>query len=182
MDAAEVAEALASGRISVRRSARRRKTISVRRDGTGYLLAVPASYDIGSDLEGIGRLIARIEARSARTRGSDADLHARAEALSAQYFDDGILPVSVRWSSDQRQRFASATSAHRTIRVSDRLRGVPEWVLDGVLIHELAHLREPNHSAAFRRLTARYPKTDLVEAFLDGFSFGERTAEPPRRG
>jgi predicted metal-dependent hydrolase len=52
------------------------------------------------------------------------------------------------------------------------LRTVPGWVLDAVLVHELAHLVEPTHSARFRRLADRYPRMREADTFLAGFTLG----------
>lgn len=177
MEAAEVIAALDSGSIAVRRSARRRKTISVSRQHGAYLVAVPARYDVRRHAADIGALIARLERRAAAVPRGDADLEVLAAELNDRYFDDGVAPSSVRWVANQRRRFASATSATRSIRVSDRLREVPRWVLESVLVHELAHLRVPDHSAAFDALTRRHPDTDRAEIFLSGFSYGEAAAE-----
>ncbi|WP_291797130.1 M48 family metallopeptidase, partial [Brevibacterium sp.] len=177
MDSTQVRTALADGRIRVRRSARRRKTIAVSREGENWLLAVPQRFDPERNAHRVGELIARAERKSQAPPRSDEELLRRAEELNARYFDDGIAPAGVRWVGNQRSRFASTTSSSRTIRVSARLRFVPDWVLDSVLVHELAHLRQPNHSAAFRALTARYPHTERAEGFLEGFSAGVSAVE-----
>lgn len=69
-----------------------------------------------------------------------------------------------------RTRWASCTPADTTIRVSERLRDVPAWVLDYVLVHELAHLREAGHNARFWELVRRYPKTERAIGYLEGLS------------
>lgn len=141
------------------------------------MLAVPQRFDPARNADAIADLLARAEHRAARTPASDSALLERALALNAQYFDDGIVPASVIWVDNQNSRFASTTSAHRTIRVSSKIARVPGWVLDAVLVHELAHLRRPDHSAAFRELTARYPHTAKAEVFLEGFSHGQSVGE-----
>lgn len=175
--AADVLTAIEDGTIVIRRSARRRKTISLKREGDRWLLAVPQRFQPAQHAESIASLLTRVEKRSARATSSDAALLERALQLNTKYFDDGIEPVSVVWVGNQNSRFASTTSAHRTIRVSSRLTSVPGWVLDSVLVHELAHLRRPDHSPAFHALTARYPHTDKADVFLEGFSYGERSRE-----
>jgi predicted metal-dependent hydrolase len=59
------------------------------------------------------------------------------------------------------------------IRLSHRLRPMPVWVLDYVLVHELAHLVEPTHSTAFWRLVARYPDAERAKGFLEGYLAGQ---------
>ncbi len=49
---------------------------------------------------------------------------------------------------------------------------MPEWVLDAVIVHELAHLLEASHSAAFKALCERYPRHAEAEAYLLGFEHG----------
>jgi hypothetical protein len=69
-----------------------------------------------------------------------------------------------------RTRWASCTPTDRTIRVSERLRDVPSWVLDYVLVHELAHLQEPGHGTEFWSLVRKYPRTDRAMGYLEGLS------------
>jgi predicted metal-dependent hydrolase len=78
---------------------------------------------------------------------------------------------------NQQRRWGSCTSRTGEIRISERLRFVPGWVLDAVLVHELAHLIEPTHSPRFRRLAARFPRTAEADTFLAGYTLGLETSD-----
>ena len=61
---------------------------------------------------------------------------------------------------------ARATCTRGEIRLSRRLADYPSWVLDYVLVHELAHLVHADHSPAFRALVDRYPRAERARGFL----------------
>lgn len=103
-------------------------------------------------------------------KASDSALLNRSRQLSAKHLAGRAEPASVRWVPPMRTRWASCTPADRTIRVSERLRTVPGWVLDYVLVHELAHLLVPEHNARFWKLVRDYPKTDRAIGYLEGLS------------
>jgi predicted metal-dependent hydrolase len=105
---------------------------------------------------------------------SDDDLLARAVALSDRYLI-GTRPMSVRWVTNQTARWGSCSWYSGEIRVSHRLQAVPDWVLDSVLVHELAHLTYPDHSPAFHRLAAGYPRHAEAGVFLAGYGLGLST-------
>ena len=46
--------------------------------------------------------------------------------------------------------------------------GAPGYVVSAVLVHELAHLRYPDHGPEFQALIRRFPDHDRAEAFLAG--------------
>jgi hypothetical protein len=50
------------------------------------------------------------------------------------------------------------------------LLGVPPWVLDYVLVHELTHLLEPGHDARFWAWVHRYPRSERAMGYLEGLS------------
>ncbi|NPA31953.1 MAG: M48 family metallopeptidase, partial [Chloroflexi bacterium] len=109
---------------------------------------------------------------------SDADLEKRARALNRRYFDGRLRWQSIRWSTRQNKRFGSCTPARGTIRISHRLQRVPRWVLDYVLMHELAHLVEPNHSPRFWALVNRYPLAERARGYLMALGLEEPEGEP----
>ena len=99
------------------------------------------------------------------------DLVARARLLAERY--DLPLPTSIRWVSNQTQRWGSCTPEQRTIRLSDRMAGFPDWVVDYVIVHELAHLAELAHSKRFWSLVERYPLSERARGFLIAKSWEE---------
>jgi predicted metal-dependent hydrolase len=161
-------------KVEVRRSARRRSTVSAYRDGDTLVVLIPAGMSRTEEKHWVAemeRKLQRTESRRASpARESDAALLARCVQLSARYLDRSALPASVRWVPPMRTRWASCTPTDATIRVSERLRQVPSWVLDYVLVHELAHLRVPGHDAEFWALVRRYPKTERAMGYLEGLS------------
>ncbi len=153
--------------VRVIRSARRKKTVEARIvDGE---LEVRAPERISDDelQRHIGELRRKLLRRRSATQ---IDLAVRAKRLASTY--DLPAPTSIEWSARQNHRWGSCTPATGMIRISDRLGEYPDWVLDYVIVHELAHLVEPGHTPAFHRLVARYPKAERAEGFLMAVSLG----------
>jgi hypothetical protein len=115
-------------------------------------------------------MLARLSAQDRRRRPGDADLAARAAELSRRHLGGLAQPSSVSWATNQNTRWGSCTPADRTIRLSTRLRGMPSWVIDYVLLHELAHLVEQGHGPRFWQLLEAYPRTERARGFLEGFA------------
>jgi predicted metal-dependent hydrolase len=122
----------------------------------------------------VAEMLRRLERSEARRRSpghaSDDALMARCRQLSARYLGGRPQPASVRWVPPMRTRWGSATPADGTIRISERLRDAPAWVVDYVLVHELAHLIVPGHGPKFWELVRGYPRTDRAIGFLEGLS------------
>ena len=149
-----------------------------REDGRTIVL-IPASFTAAEEQTWVERMMVRLDAADRRRRATDATLATRADQLSARYLGGHARPTSVRWVSTMGRRWASCTPAEGTIRVSDRLRDVPEHVLDYVLLHELAHLLVPGHGPAFWRLLASYPRLERARGFLDGLAHAEGLVPGP---
>ena len=109
----------------------------------------------------MARLVSRV---AARREGRQIDLVARAATLARRY--DLPAPTEIRWVDNQTTRWGSCSPHSGTIRLSRALARFPDWVLDYVIVHELAHLRVPGHGPAFWEIVGRYPLTERARGFL----------------
>ena len=160
--------------VEVRRSKRRRRTVSAYRDGEKIVVLIPAHMSRKQEAEWVEAMVARVEKAEARRRPSDDDLLARALELSRTWLSGRALPATVRWVENQRSRWGSCTPVDRSIRLSRRLQDMPDWVVDYVLVHELAHLIESGHNDRFWSWVDRYPHAERAKAWLDGYSTAAR--------
>jgi predicted metal-dependent hydrolase len=159
--------------VEVRRSQRRRRTVSAYRDGERVVVLIPDQFTRAEESEWVARMLARLAAREGRINQSDDELMNRAERLMARYLSDygqAAAPATVRWVTNQNGRWGSCTPADRTIRISHRIQEMPDWVIDYVLLHELAHLVVPGHNAQFWNLVGRYPRAERARGYLEGIS------------
>lgn len=157
--------------VEVRRSQRRSRTVSAYREGGRVVVLIPDQFSRAEEREWVDRMLERLAARDLRARSTDAELRARARRLATRYLpelSEAKAPASVRWVKNQRGRWGSCTPADRTIRISDRIMDMPDWVIDYVLLHELAHLLVPSHSSSFWTLVGRYPKAERARGYLEG--------------
>jgi predicted metal-dependent hydrolase len=161
--------------VEVRRSKKRRRTVSAYRDGERIIVLIPASLTRKEEAEWVETMVARVQRSEARQVPDSDALMDRAADLSARYLAGRATPRSVRWVDNQQSRWGSCTPADRTIRLSSRLQAMPDWVIDYVLVHELAHLIEPGHDAAFWGWVDRYPDAERAKGYLLGWSAAART-------
>jgi predicted metal-dependent hydrolase len=157
--------------VEVRRSARRRRTVTAYREQGRTIVLIPAAFSPAEERRWVAQMVAKLQTREERRRkslGGDEDLMARAHALSAAHLEGLAEPAAVRWVDNQNRRWGSCTPADGTIRLSSRLRSMPEYVVDYVLVHELVHLLEPGHNEHFWSLVARYPRAERARGFLEG--------------
>jgi predicted metal-dependent hydrolase len=158
--------------IEVRTSQRRRKTVAAFWEGDRIVIVFPPRVARRDRQAYVDELSAKLIAGRDKQRSTDADLHKRAAYLSRTYLNNQAKPTSVAWSTRQQSRWGSCTAADGTIRISARLRGAPQFVIDAVLVHELAHLIHSDHSTAFYELANRFPRHADADLFLKGVSFG----------
>jgi predicted metal-dependent hydrolase len=166
-------------RVEVRRSKRRRRTVSAYRDGDRIVVLVPASLSAAEEAEWVATMVARVQRSEHREPLTDAELMGRALTLNDTYLGGLAPPASVRWVENQKQRWGSCTPGERSIRLSARLQGMPGWVVDYVLVHELSHLIEPGHDAAFWGWVDRYPQAERAKGYLLGWSAASKLEPPP---
>ncbi len=163
-------------KVRIRRDRRLKKTARWVREGDEILLRIPyrlPERDIPRLLEDIAGHLARRRRQAARR--TDADLQARAEYINRKYFKGEIEWTAIRWVGNMRTRLGSCTTGGSTdghIRISERIRAWPQWVIDYVIAHELAHRVYPDHSPAFWEYLSRaYPLTERARGFIQGVGF-----------
>jgi predicted metal-dependent hydrolase len=169
-------------KVEVRRSKRAKRNVTAYRDNEKTVVTVPtrmAKRDIPAY---VNELVTRLDDRDERST-SQALLEQRARRLSKKYlaqdlFDTHVVPVSIRWVTNQNARWGSCTPGEGTIRLSHRMVRMPPYVIDSVIVHELIHLLIADHSEAFYSLMNKYPEHEKAKAYLDGFSHAQQNYLP----
>ncbi|HTV11578.1 MAG TPA: M48 family metallopeptidase [Acidimicrobiales bacterium] len=157
--------------VEVIRSPRRRKTVQARRVGDVLRVSVPASLSRAEEEHWVNEMLRRT---ASRPRRSNVDLEQRAQMLSARF---GLaVPAEIRWVDNQHERWGSCTPTDATVRISSKLASEPLWVLDYVIVHELAHLHVRAHGKTFWHLVNRYPLAERARGFL--IARGMEDAQP----
>lgn len=170
---------ISEGEIVVLRSKRRKKSISAYRQGGRIIISIPARMSKADERSVIPEMIAKIRAQEADESPSETMLMQRCVQLLERYAPEiTICPKSINWRQ-MRERWGSCTSVDATIRISDRLKGAPDYALDYVLFHEAIHLHYFDHGPEFKAVLARFPEEGRAEAYLEGFEAAERRYMPP---
>lgn len=152
--------------VEIIRSAKRRKTVSAKLvDGT-LVIRAPAKMSDADLKPVIEDLRHRLIRKANLLPQTNRELQQRAEELNRDYFGNELRWKSIRYVTNQNKRYGSCTPANGTIRLSDRLATMPEFVRDYVIVHELAHLIEANHGKRFWALVNRYPLTERARGYL----------------
>ncbi len=154
--------------VVVTRSKRSRKTVSARYRDDVLHVTIPAWMSKREEAEWVAKMVARYERSN---RNTDGDLMNRARELCRQY--QLPKPASVVWTRELSSLWGSCSTDTGAIRINGKLTKAPNWVVDYVLVHELAHLVHADHSAAFWEVVARYPKSERAIGFLLGMGFSE---------
>ena len=123
----------------------------------------------------VAQILEEVKRRRSQVRArADGDLEAMARRINRSYFDGEIDWHSIRWVSNMRKRWGSCTNGGPTdgdIRISDRIKGWPAWVIEYVVAHEMVHRKHPNHSKEFWAFLGRYPKAERARGFVLGAAF-----------
>ena len=175
----ETLPGISEGEIIVIRSTRRKKNISAYRQGGRIVVSIPARMSKADERAMIPEMVAKIRAQEAAATMSEEGLATRVDQLLTELAPEIVLrPSTITWRA-MRERWGSCTSTDRTIRISDRLKGAPEYVLDYVLFHETIHLQFFDHGPEFKGLLARFPLEAQAEAYLSGYEAAENALTAP---
>ena len=154
-------------KVEVKRSKRRKRTISARLDGDIMYVYAP----VDTPEKELHKIIKTFEKRFARRNlkrklNKEDNLREVFNKLNKIYFDGKIKVKSIEYVTNQQKRCGSCNYKKKTIRISHYLAHMPEWVRDYIIIHEMAHILEPNHSKAFWDIVYRYKLVERARGFL----------------
>lgn len=153
--------------VEIVRSHNRTKTASAQLVDGKLVVRVPAGISAEEERDLVSRLVPRVlKAQSKAPPTGLPDLKHRAAELNKAYFGGKLRVREIKWVGNQEKRYGSCTPSTATVRISDRIASMPLWVLDYVIMHELSHLVEANHSPRFWQIVARYPFTERARGYL----------------
>lgn len=152
--------------VKVVRSERRVKTVDARVVDDVLVVRAPARLSDADLVPIVQKFLDRVEKRKQKEALDDADLERWAKRLNKRYFGGKLKWRSIRWVTNQNRQAGSCTPAHDTIRISHRVATMPPFVRNYVILHELTHLRVPNHGPRFWKTVNRYPKTERARGYL----------------
>lgn len=147
--------------VEVVRSKKRRKTVGAQIIGDTLRVSIPSWMSHAEEVHWVDEMSRRFARRTSCARIS---LPTRAAELAERYALP--YPNTIRWVENMESRWGSCTISTREIRLSSRLGPFPDWVVDYVIVHELAHLLHADHSAAFWAVVHQYPKAERAIGYL----------------
>lgn len=153
--------------IEVIRSPRRTRTVQARFVDGRVVVRIPARMTAAEEQAAVASIVTKLQKKSASTRISDESLEERARVLNASVLNGRARLGSIRWVSNQHARWGSCTTATGDIRITDRLKNVPGYVLDAVIVHELTHTFIPGHGPDFWDWADRAPKAERAKGYLE---------------
>ncbi len=153
--------------VRVIRSARRTRTVQARLVGGVVEVRIPARFTARQEREAVEEMVGRLRKKSTSSARSDADLTRRAQRLNREILEGRASIGSIRWVSNQTTRWGSCSVATADIRITDRLRDAPDYVLDAVIVHELTHTFIPGHTAEFWGWADRAPSAERAKGYLE---------------
>lgn len=148
-------------RVEVVRSRKRRRSVSARMEGDVLRVSIPSWMSADEERDSVEDMVRRFRRRMA-TR--DIDLADRAARLARTF--SLRTPDTIAWADNLTAVWGLCTPTRSDVRISTRLVGFPAWVLDYVIVHELAHLHVPGHGPDFWAIVNRYPKSERAIGYL----------------
>ncbi len=156
--------------VRVIRSARRKRTVQARMADGVLEVRIPAWMSPAQEAEAVADMTAKLRRKRTTRFASDTDLARRAEELNRRVLEGRARVGSIRWVSNHRTRWGSCTTATGDIRVSDRLREAPDYVVDAVIVHELTHTFIPGHGSEFWQWADRAPHAERAKGYLEALA------------
>ncbi len=157
------------GGVDIIRSVRRTRTVQARHKGERIEVRIPARFSAQQERDAVEEILAKLAKKSTTQRASDEELYARAETLNRTILGGRARIGSVRWVPNHNTQWGSCTVSTGDIRISDRLKDTPDWVVDAVLVHELVHTYIPGHGPDFWEQADKVPYAERAKGYLEAY-------------
>jgi predicted metal-dependent hydrolase len=158
--------------VEVIRSRRRKRTVSARIRGGRLIVRIPARLSDREAEQWVEKMKRRLIVRKAQDdEAAQRELEDVARRMNEMFLSGEATPSSIRYTSNQKRLFGSCSPRTRKVRISSRVRRMPKWVLEYLVLHELTHFIHPNHSQKFWDIVRRHPDAERARGFLIGYSW-----------
>jgi predicted metal-dependent hydrolase len=123
-----------------------RQGISINVDEEDFFIFYSKNIDLQDHHEWIKKALHKLIGRRFRS-----EIANRIMEMNQKYFKEDINDVKIKYNKSN----WGSCSAKRNINISSRLLFAPKEIQDYVLVHELTHLKELNHSTRFWAIVAK---------------------------
>jgi len=153
--------------IKILRSRKRRRTVSAYVIKDILVVRAPETIPEARLQEVIAELKAKIERKHLKEElNKHKALTLRAKEFNLRYFENKLNISSIEYVTNQNSKFGCCDYRTGSIRISHRISAMPQWVIDYVIIHELAHFVVSGHSRAFWDIVNRYKLAERARGYL----------------
>ncbi|PKM99112.1 MAG: metal-dependent hydrolase [Elusimicrobia bacterium HGW-Elusimicrobia-2] len=153
--------------VKIIRSGKRERTIGARLEGDIMYVNAPADMPEKELEKVIKNFQRRFERKKLKKElNKDDDLINIFKRLNEKYFEGKIKLSSIEYVTNQNCKFGSCSYKSGKIRIAHSIARMPEWVRSYAVMHEIAHIIEPNHSRSFWDIVNRYKLTERARGYL----------------
>jgi len=158
--------------VKIIRSQRRKRSVGARLVNDLLLISAPLSLSQDKLDEIIGDFKLKFSRQKLKNElGKEKNLLNLAKILNKQYFNNQLKIKGIEYSINQNSRFGCCNYHTAKILISHKIGLMPKWVRKYVLVHEMAHLIEPNHGRVFWEIVGRYKLAERARGYLMAFGF-----------
>jgi predicted metal-dependent hydrolase len=159
--------------IKIVRSSRRFRTVSARLVKDTLLISAPEALSRGRLEKIVSDFKVKFERKKLKEElDKKQDLVKIAAGINEKYFGNKLKVNLIEYAVDQNSKFGCCNYRTAHIRISHRIGLTPKWVRDYVVLHEMTHLIEPNHSRSFWDIVSRYKLAERARGYLIALGLG----------
>ena len=160
--------------VKIIRSRRRRRSVGARLVDDVLLVNAPLLIPQGR----LDEIINDFKLKFARQKikaslDQEKNLLTLAKILNKEYFNNELKINAIEYTTNQNTRYGCCNYRTAKILISHKIGLMPNWVRKYVLLHEMAHLIQPNHGRQFRQIVARYKLAERARGYLMAISQGQ---------